>query len=116
MVAVSTSVNIKVARLFAHVGVAICYKLTIRLALMSMNVLPRRVAVRKSVQTTQEDTHVGVAMDFCSIKMDAAAMASIKTLILKFMRSTIQHLIVEEYILLNGYKTSPKKLQQVRLR
>ena len=80
MVAASTSVNIKVARLFARVGVAICYKLTIRHALTLMNVLRRRVAVRKNVQIIQEDTHVGVAMAFCSIKMDAAAMASINSL------------------------------------
>ena len=86
MVAASTSVNIKVAKLFARVGEAICYKLTIRLALMWMNVLPRRVVARKNVQITLEGTHADVAMDFCSIKMDAAAMASINTLTPKFLR------------------------------
>ena len=90
MVAASTSVNIKVVRLFARVGVAICYKLTIRLALMWMNVLHRRVVVHKSVQITLEGTHADVAMDFCSIKMDVAAMASINPLAPKLLRLTLR--------------------------
>lgn len=63
MVAVNTSVNIKMVWQYVPVGLVTCYKLTTRHAMTSMNVQQETTVVPITAAIIPGDTHVVVAMD-----------------------------------------------------